>query len=220
MTAWSYSSISTFKQCPKKYYHLKVARDVKDVGSSAMLYGNELHSAAEEYIRDGNSLPDKFSFIQKSLDSLNKIEGDKHCEIRMGITKDGTNYSPSKFFGKNVWWRGIADLLITNGDKAYLIDYKTGKNAKYADTKQLDLLAAATFTHFPEIKHIKSALLYVVSNEFVGKEHKAELYKSYFTVFDDELERLEVAMEKEVWNAVDGPLCAYCPVTSCEHNRR
>ena len=65
MTAWSYSSISTFKQCPKKYYHLKVARDVKDVGSSAMLYGNELHSAAEEYIRDGNSLPDKFNFIQK-----------------------------------------------------------------------------------------------------------------------------------------------------------
>lgn len=100
MTAWSYSSISTFKQCPKKYYHLKVARDVKDVGSSAMLYGNELHSAAEEYIRDGNSLPDKFNFIQKSLDSLNKIEGDKHCEIRMGITKDGTKYLPSKFLGR------------------------------------------------------------------------------------------------------------------------
>jgi len=39
-------------------------------------------------------------------------------------------------------------------------------------------------------------------------------------VFDDELERLEVALEEGVWNAVAGPLCAYCPVISCEHNRK
>ena len=51
MTAWSYSSISTFKQCPKKYYHLKVAKDVKDIGSEAMLYGNQVHTAADDYIK-------------------------------------------------------------------------------------------------------------------------------------------------------------------------
>lgn len=220
MSAWSYSSLNTFKQCPKKYYHLKVAKDVKDVGSSAMYYGNEVHKAAEDYIKEGVPIPSKFKFLQRPLDSLSKIDGDKHCEIRMGVTKQGNEYTPTGFFGKDVWWRGIADLLIVNGEKAYLVDYKTGKNAAYADTKQLDLLAGATFTHFPEVQIIKSALLYVVSNDFIRKKHTADLRKSYFTVFDEELERLEVALEEDVWNAVESGLCKFCPVVSCEHNRR
>ena len=28
--AWSYSSITLFDQCPKKYYHLRVAKDIKE----------------------------------------------------------------------------------------------------------------------------------------------------------------------------------------------
>jgi hypothetical protein len=220
MTAWSYSSLSTFKQCPKKYYHLKVAKDVKDTGSSAMYYGNQVHKAAEDYIKDGVPIPTKFKFLQRPLDVLNKIDGDKHCEIRMGVTKQDNEYTPTGFFGKDVWWRGIADLLIVNGKKAYLIDYKTGKNAAYADTKQLDLLAGATFTHFPEVETVKSALLYVVSNDFIRKKHTADLRKSYLSVFDEELDRLEVALEEDVWNAVESGLCGFCPVTSCEHNRK
>ena len=42
MPAWSYSSLKTFQQCPKKYYHIKVAKDVKDEGSEATIYGKEL----------------------------------------------------------------------------------------------------------------------------------------------------------------------------------
>ena len=80
MTAWSYSSISTFKQCPKKYYHLKVAKDVKDTGSEAMLYGNQVHKAAEDFIKKGTPIPKKFEYLNPIVNSLNSIEGDKHCE--------------------------------------------------------------------------------------------------------------------------------------------
>ena len=52
MTAWSYSSLNTFKQCPKKYYHLKVVKDIKDKGNDATIYGQEVHTAAEEFVRD------------------------------------------------------------------------------------------------------------------------------------------------------------------------
>ena len=30
---WSFSSLKTFQQCPKKYYHTKVAKDVSRVRS-------------------------------------------------------------------------------------------------------------------------------------------------------------------------------------------
>jgi hypothetical protein len=82
------------------------------------------------------------------------------------------------------------------------------------------MLAAATFTHFPEVQHIKAALAYVVSNEFIKKEHRRGLQKSYYSIFDDPLTALAAAEKHDVWNAKSGPLCAYCPVTSCEHNRK
>ena len=222
MTAWSYSSLSTFKQCPKKYYHLRVAKDVKDTGSFAMRYGNEVHKAAEVYIKDGEDIPKKFDFITDTLNALKKIPGEKHCELRFGVSYDGEEYTPCTFFDrkKEVWWRGIADLVIVHEDRAFLVDYKTGKNAKYADTAQLDALAAATFLHFPEVNTIKSALAYVVSNEFIRKEHHRELIKSYFATFQPDLDRLAGAEESDVWNAVSGPLCAYCPVKKCSHNRK
>tara|TARA_R110001606_G_scaffold298757_2_gene446529 strand:+ start:200 stop:862 length:663 start_codon:yes stop_codon:yes gene_type:complete len=220
MTTWSYSKVNSFKQCPKKYYHMYVKKDVKDTGSVATRYGNLVHKAAEEYIKDGSELPKKYDFMQRTLDTFNNIKGDKHCEIRLGVAKYDDVYEPTKFFAKNVWYRGIADLLIINKDKAYLIDYKTGKSANYADTKQLDLLAGAVFINFPEVKKIKSALSFVVCKKFISKEHTADMYKAYINVFDELLERIEVAAKEDVWNAVESGLCKFCPVTSCEHNRR
>jgi hypothetical protein len=140
----------------------------------------------------------------------------------MGIAKRDGKFTPCDFFAKDVWWRGIADLLIINEEKqqAYLVDYKTSKNAKYADTKQLDLLAGAVFTHFPKVMEIKSALLFVVSNEMVKKDHEHIMRSSYMNVMEPELTRLEAAIKNDVWNPNAGPLCKFCPVTTCSHNRK
>ncbi len=220
--AWSYSSIKTFEQCPKKYHHLRILKDFKDEDSTATIYGKELHKAAEDFIKEGTPIPPRFSFINDTLEALKKIEGEKHCEIKLGIAKRDGKFVPCDFFAKDVWWRGIADLLIINEEKqtAYLVDYKTSKNAKYADTKQLDLLAGAVFTHYPKIMEIKSALLFVVSNEMVKKKHEFMMQSSYLNSMEPELTRLEAAMKTNVWNPVSGPLCKFCPVTSCAHNRR
>lgn len=220
MTTWSYSSLKTFEQCPKKYYHLRVLKDVKDEGSEATIYGQEVHKAAEEYIKSSTPIPTKFEFLKDVLDAFNMINGDKHCELRLGVKRTPTGYEPCGFFDKDVWWRGIGDLIINQGNTLFSIDYKTSKNAKYADMKQLDILAAALFTHFPEVEKIKSGLVFVVSGEFIYKEHTVNLRDSYFAMFDEGLDRLAAAQETGVWNANSGPLCRYCPVTSCEHNRR
>jgi hypothetical protein len=214
MVAWSYSSLKTFQQCPKKYYHTRVAKDFKDEDSTATIYGKEVHRVAEEFIRDGTPIPEKYAFVKPVLESLNKIPGTKHCEIQFGLTED---LKPCGFFDENVWWRGVADLVVINGEEAYLVDYKTSKNAKYADTKQLDLLAAATFAHYPEVKRIKSALIFVVCNDFVKKNHVIEDASKYVAPFKFDLERLDNAMVTGTWNANSSALCPYCPVKTCQH---
>jgi hypothetical protein len=220
MVTWSYSSIKTFDQCPKKYYHLKVAKDVKDEAGPAADYGTEAHTAAEEFIKNGTPIPDKFKFMAPTIETLAKLKGTKHAEMKLGIRKTDEGFEPCGFFDKGVWWRGIADLIIINGHKAFVVDYKTGKNAKYADVKQLDLLAAAVFLHYPQVQTIKSALLFVVSNELIKKDHVITERSAYLSVFNTQLDRLEAAEQSGVWNPISGPLCGWCPVTECPHHRK
>jgi len=216
MTAWSYSSIKTFDQCAKKYFHLKVVKDVKDEPGEAADYGTAVHEAAELFVTNGTPIPEKFAFMRPIVEPLAKKKGIKYAEIKVGVTKE---LEPCGFFAKDVWYRGIADLLIIDGTKAWLVDYKTGKNAKYADMKQLDLLAGAIFIHYPEVEVINSALLYVVSQEMPRKIHHRQHLLTYMGVFDTQLDRLEAAKENGVWNANPSGLCGWCPVETCEHWR-
>jgi hypothetical protein len=215
---WSYSSLKTFQQCPKKYYHTKVAKDIKEPDTQATLYGKAAHTVAEEHIRDGAPVPPKFDYMKPVLEQLNSIPGEKLCEVKLGLTKD---LEACDFSAKNVWWHGIADLVVINEEKqlAHSVDYKTSKSARYADVKQLDLVAAGLFAKFPKINRVKSALVFVVSKEFVKAEHHREMMLKYVEKPSRDVARIEAALENGVWNPVEGPLCRFCAVKQCEYNR-
>jgi hypothetical protein len=215
---WSFSSLKTFQQCPKKYYHVKVAKDIKEPDTTATLYGKSVHTAAEEYIRDDKPIPPQYAYLQETLDHLKAIEGEKHCELKLGLTKD---LKACDFDAPDVWWHGIADLVVINHDKqlAHSVDYKTSKSARYADVKQLDLVALGIFARFPNIVRVKSALAFVVSKEFVAAEHHAAMSTKYIEKPAQDVARIEAAYKSGVWNPVQGPLCKFCAVKDCEYNR-
>lgn len=221
-TAWSFSVIKTFEQCPRKYYHLRVVKDTKDEKIEATIYGEEVHAAAEAYIKDGIPVPEKYGIIKSAVEAFDNYPGTRYAELKLGVgrTDDGTYY-PCEFFDNDVWYRGIVDLLIVDNDRAWMVDWKTGKNSRYADMRQLDLMAAAVFTHFPNVRMIKSALVFLVPNEFLSKKHYRANRKEYWEVFRPQLDRLETAMQTGIFNAKTSGLCRqHCPVLSCEHNGR
>ena len=113
---WSFSSIKTFNQCPKKYYHTKIAKDYKeDFNTKSILYGNLFHEAAEEYVGGKvETLDPRFDFTQSALDKLKSMEGEKLCEYKMGLT---ANLEPCGFFDKDVWFRGVSDLNIVKRER-------------------------------------------------------------------------------------------------------
>ena len=213
---WSYSSIKLFQQCPRKYYHLRVAKDIVEPESEAMQYGTLVHKAAEDYIVHGKEIPMKFSYIKPVLDVLKEIPGKTYCELRMGITAE---LKPCEFFDKDVWFRGVADLLIINDDIAHVIDYKTGKSSQYADLEQLELMALAIFKHFPEVKKVKAGLAFLVANDFVRASYKQETEGQVWLKWLQETDRLQASHDNEVWNAKPNFTCKkFCPVMDCEHN--
>ena len=115
----------------------------------------------------------------------------------------------------------MADPVIIKDDKAFLVDYETGKSSKYADTKQLEILALALFVHFPQIKRIKAGLLFVVANDFVKVDYDTSAPQLHWVKWMRDTAQLEAAYENDVWNARPNFSCKqYCAVTSCPHNGR
>ena len=220
ISPWSFSRLKSFEQCPKQFQHLKILKTYKESESTAMLYGTAFHTAAEEYIRDETPMPPQFDYAKDALDVLNAKQGDKLCEFKMGLTE---NLEPCDFFADDVWWRGIADLVIIDEEKdlAWVIDYKTGKNARYADKGQLQLMALAIFKFFPNVKTVRGGLLFVVSNELIKESYtsldQGHLWGQWLTAYS----RMEKAFENDVWNANPSGLCkAHCIVLECAHNGR
>ena len=212
MIQWSFSSLKDYINCPKQYYHTKVAKDFVKKTTEQMLYGTEVHKACEDYVRDGTSLAKNYERFKSQLDALREIEGTKYCEHEMALTKDR---EPCAFDSDTRWVRGIVDLLIVNGSYAFIVDYKTGSN-RYPDPKQLKLMALMTYAHFPEVQHIKAGLLFVMHNTFVTEEYERKDSEKLWQNFLPNLDQLALSYENNMWFAKPGPLCGWCPVSNCK----
>lgn len=215
---WSYSSLKKFRTCAKQFYEIKVARNFKEPDfTEATMYGKTYHEAAEFYVRDSTPLPAAFEFTRKHLDMLRGIPGVKLCEHKMALTKE---LAPCDFDSQHAWCRGVADLLIVDeaNGLARVIDYKTG-SSKYADPKQLELMALMVFKHFPTIRKVKGGLLFVVHNDFKSAAYEVDRESEYWRGWLDDVTRLEGCYNTGVWNPTRSGLCRkHCPVTSCSHN--
>jgi len=214
---WSHSSLKDYEGCPRRYHEVKVLKNYPFTETEATIYGTQLHEAAELYIKDGTDLPPQFEFLRDTLDVLKAKPGRKLCEYKMGVTKD---LKPCGFMDKDVWVRGIADLLIIDDDNltARVVDYKSGNN-KYPDREQLKLMALMVFVHFPHIRRVSGALLFVVKNDIAKGSYMVGEAEEYWWDYRERVARIEQAHETGVWNPKPTPLCGWCPVKTCEHNK-
>jgi hypothetical protein len=184
--------------------------------TEATLYGSEFHKVAEDFIAIDAPIPKKFGYAEKALTSLKNRQGQKLCEEKLGVTED---LQPCGFYDKRVWFRGIADLIILDGDHAAVVDYKTGRSAKYADKGQLELMALSVFAHYPQVTKIKAALFFVVSKDLVKDTYMeydgAKLWRKWLGKYN----QMKVAADNDVWNARPSGLCRrHCPIVECVHN--
>jgi len=217
---WSFSKIKAFEQCPKQFYHMKILKEYQEKETDAMRYGTLMHEAAENYVEKGTPLPPEFEYVRAGLDALVAIPGEKLCEYKMGLTE---SLDPCDFFADDVWWRGIADLIILDAEdhKAWVVDYKTGKSARYADKGQLELMALAVFKHFPIVEQVKAGLLFVVCTELIKGQYSNKDQTVLWDKWIGKYTQMEIAFEADVWNAKPSGLCRkHCAVLDCAHNGR
>ena len=110
-------------------------------------------------------------------------------------------------------------MLIVNDEDltVKVVDYKTGNN-KYPDREQLKLMSLMVFAHFPHIRKVSSALLFVVKDDMVKHSMTLDQTEAEWWNYRRRVARVEQAHATGVWNPTPTPLCPWCPVTTCEFN--
>lgn len=216
--AWSHSSLKDFEGCQRRYQEVKVLKNYPFTETEATRYGNQVHEALELYVKEGTPIPPQYAQFQPVMDALLNKSGRKLAEYEMALTAD---LLPTKWKADNVWVRGIADLLIVDDENltAWVADYKTGNN-KYPDRDQLVLMSIMVFAHFPHIRRVNSALLFLVKNDIVKMTMTADDAKKHWWSYRERYARLEASFANDVWNPNQTPLCGWCPVKTCEFNSK
>lgn len=212
----SWSRISDFRQCPFKFHEKYIAKTYPDESNNpAFAKGNEVHKQLETYIKQGTKRSEeKLGVIAKAgkplADALFMDGGEVHAEMQLAVKED---WSPIDWFAKDIMFRAIIDVLHIKDGVATIIDWKTGKEAKYTDNRgQLHLSAAFVFELFPDVQTITSALAFL--------EHKKS-HKYSFARETHAKNRVAWMIEYELINAEDeyapkkNQYCHWCLSKTC-----
>jgi hypothetical protein len=203
----SFSRLSTFEQCEAKFEYLYVLKSVKDSDNEFTIYGTRVHDQLEKYGKgEITELSEETEVWRGLLDRILAQAGEKHFEYQMALTRDKT---PTDWFAKDVWLRGIADVLVINGDKAYCLDWKTGKVKD--NPTQLQLFAAMVFATFPEVQSVTTSFIWLHHNETTNAKFERSKVGHIWNAIEPRLVRVQDAVEIGVFKTKPSALCRWCP---------
>jgi hypothetical protein len=213
--AWSFSALSIWETCKKKFYHLKVVKDIRDSDSEASQEGKYIHDAMFKYVIKNVKLPIRLKPYERVAD-MYKERGKKVDDIQ-GELKLCLNdeFQPVDWFADDAWVRAVLDLLLVKGNIAILVDWKTGKKKVVWD--QLMLSAAILSRYMPEIEEFHLVFEWLRdSTRSVHRIHKSEL-KAVWLKFLPIVNEIEEARRTTEFPASSSGLCGWCPVVNCPH---
>src|SRR5882757_8694805 len=90
---WSYSSLNTFENCPKQYYHRYILKE-REPDTEVSLHGQRVHKSLEDRVGEAKPLPveyEAYEPLAASVANLKNREGVKvYTEFSFGVFKDLT----------------------------------------------------------------------------------------------------------------------------------
>jgi hypothetical protein len=215
-TAWSFSRLNNFENCPKKFWHESVRKDVPFEESEAMRYGKMVHKALELRVGKNKPLPLNLRFLERYAALLANATGKKLCEQQLAID---SNFEPCDWFSKQTWCRAILDLAIINNGHAVVVDYKTGKIS--SDFTQLRLAGVLLMLHEPEIQTVDLSYLWTKDKTITKYEGRLTREDIKVVVLEmmPRIKKYERAHRMESFPARPGFLCKkWCPVKQCPYH--
>jgi hypothetical protein len=215
--SWSYSKLKNYRNCPKKHYHVDVARDFAEGKSAALEEGNAIHKAMEERCRDGTPLPPAYRDYEKEAAEALAVtpEGTIMMVEEQAAIRD--DFSACSWRDPRAWLRMKIDFAKVSGPIASLRDWKTGKINE--ESEQLALTAQWVFSKFPAVQLVVTRFVWLGNNWSTRVDFKREDMVSLWRGLLPEIQQYQEAVRTTTFPPRPSGLCrAHCPVTSCPHH--
>lgn len=210
--AVSYSALSDFQQCPRKFHSTRILKKFPFVETEATRFGKRVHSNLENYIKAGTPMDEDISHLQQVGEAIRKKAGRIYTEVRLA---SDWNLNSTGYFDPDVWMRAQADVLIVNNEEGELIDWKTGSD-KYPDTFQLDIAASLAFARFPSLQTVIGKLVFLKGGSITQERYYREDVQGMWSEIQRRGAAIEQARALNQWPEKQGPLCPWCPDTECQ----
>jgi hypothetical protein len=213
MKAWSYSSLTSFETCPRRYEVTRVTKEVVEPPTEATIWGTTVHTALEDRV-NGKPLEERFQQYEQFVEPLERV-GKPVAEMEIALTK---GFDRTGWEAADAWCRGIIDVHVLAGDTAIALDWKTGKPKP--DASQLKLFAAMMFHVYPQLSKVKTGYVWLAHDKLTTEVFTREQLGDIWKDFLPRVRRLEIAFEENKWPAKPSGLCRnWCPVgrSLCQH---
>lgn len=214
---WSPSGLKQFETCARQFHALRVAKTATDTPGAAAQFGVYVHKAFEEAVRDSTPMPVDLKHYAPLIEKIRALPGEKHAELMLGVKEDWT---PCAFDDPDAWHRGILDLLVLDGARAGVIDYKTGK--PHRDMTQLMANAACVFAAHPQVTVIYARYWWIAKGGHTTPItfHRRDL-REIQAKLRARVARINTAFERDIWPPTPSGLCRqWCNVFDCQFNGR
>ncbi|MHB1509141.1 MAG: RecB family exonuclease [Acidimicrobiales bacterium] len=238
-SAISPSGISTYRQCPLKFYFAKIAK-LPDPSGEAALVGTFVHSVLAELLGLGSA--------ERTAETARAIASAKWPQFKDEIVDLGLDEIGATAFKRSSWAKivgyfdledpsgvvavaieqpyrcdlggesggavyGILDRLDRRADGVVVVDYKTGKVPKpryrQSTLDQLRIYAALVSIE-SGVTPISCSLYYVGAGEILTEEVTEETLVHVAELVSDTWSAIRSDMAERAFVAKPGPLCNWC----------
>lgn len=203
--------MNQFETCPLQYQAERILRTAPRSENAQSIWGNKVHEAIEQRLQNGVILNESFEKYEKVVQVIERQKGSLFVEMELAVD---VKFNPVAWDAPDMWVRGIIDVLVVDGAKAYAYDWKTGKVKE--DTMQLQLFSLMVFAHFPEVATVITKYVWLAYNRITSDTFYR--YDMNWTPFVKKHAVMQEAFETDIWPVRPSGLCLkHCNNRDCEY---
>ncbi|HXS14467.1 MAG TPA: PD-(D/E)XK nuclease family protein [Acidobacteriaceae bacterium] len=210
--AWSFSRIESSETCPRKFFHLSVAKDLKEEETSYQIEGKETHIAFAKLVKNGIPLPLHLRHHGPMLTKIAALPGEKIVEQQLALN---ANWQVVDWFARDAWLRVISDLTQLNGSAALVWDWKTGKPKD--DFTQLRLNAAVTMHLAPEVEQVRMNYYWTKTRQITSDKMVRADLPEFWGAMLKRVQTYQSMHDRQDFPPRPNPFCKGCVVKTCQY---
>lgn len=212
----TFTFYTNYENCPHKAWHIYVLKDIPYVETPEMKWGNAVHTAMEYRLSGRAELPQAMLAAEPICQTIDALpqQYPQRVEYRLGMTAKG---EPCDYFGDAVWFRGKADWSVRAMGASWILDWKTGNPRE--EPFELETNALLLKVNHPELDHIVGQYFWMKTGQ-IGLRYTLTRFGVTFARLQSIRAEMEVLDAlNQPWPKKKNPLCGWCGVKSCEHNK-